>query len=152
MLCAMRLQDCTYFLANRLTRTLKRAFDARLAGHGLTAATWCAMMALAENGPLGQKRLSAILALEHPTVTRTVDRLVEKGLVERRSDPGDRRQAIVALTDDGLALHAGLAEIGSCFMHWVTRNQGVDEVQQFKRLLVELHDQACAEMAGSGDG
>jgi DNA-binding MarR family transcriptional regulator len=148
----MKLQDCTYFLANRLTRSLKRAFDARLADYGLTAATWCAMMALAENGPLGQKRLSVILALEHPTVTRTVDRLVEKGLVVRRSDPSDRRQAIVALTVAGEALHGRLAEIGSCFMHWVTRSLSDDEVRQFKRWLVEINNQVSACAKGCDDG
>ena len=35
------------------------------------------------------------------TAGRTVDRLVQAGLVDRREDPGDRRVKLVTLTDQG---------------------------------------------------
>lgn len=38
------------------------------------------------------------------TMTNRVDRLVGRGLVERRADPADRRQVRVVLTDDGRRL------------------------------------------------
>jgi MarR family transcriptional regulator for hemolysin len=138
----MKLHDCTYFLANRLTRSLKRAFDDRLAPHGLTAATWCAMMALAENGPLTQKQLSEILALENPTVTRTIDRLVDKGFVVRQPVPRDRRYYAVSLTEKGEEIQQRINEVGQCFMGWVTRDLAEEELQLFKKLLVRVSDQA----------
>ena len=138
----VKLHDCTYFLANRLTRTLKRAFDRRLESHGLTAATWCAMMALAENGPLTQKQLSEILALENSTVTRTIDRLVEKDFVVRQPVPHDRRSSIISLTEKGDGIRQQINEVGHCFMGWVTRDLTDDELQMFKGLLVRISDQA----------
>ncbi|NIA20352.1 MAG: MarR family transcriptional regulator [Xanthomonadaceae bacterium] len=138
----MKLHDCTYFLANRLTRTLKRAFDARLEPHGLTAATWCAMMALAENGPLTQKQLSEILALENPTVTRTIDRLAEKDFVVRQPVPRDRRSSLISLTEKGNGIRRQINEVGYCFMGWVTRDLTDDELRMFKGLLVRISDQA----------
>ena len=138
----MKLHDCTYFLANRLTRSLKRAFDARLEPHGLTAATWCAMMALAENGPLTQKKLAEILALENPTVTRTIDRLVEKDFVVRHPASHDRRSSIILLTAKGDGIRQQINEVGYCFMSWVTRDLTADELQMFKGLLVRISDQA----------
>ncbi|MBN2332524.1 MAG: MarR family transcriptional regulator [Deltaproteobacteria bacterium] len=140
----MKLHDCTYFLANRLTRSLKRAFDLRLEVHGLTAATWCAMMALAEKGPLTQKELSEILALENPTVTRTVDRLVEKGFIERRLVPHDRRYSVVSMTGKGAAILGQIEEVGSCFMGWVTRDLDDEEVRVLKQLLIRIHDHVVA--------
>jgi DNA-binding MarR family transcriptional regulator len=41
-----------------------------------------------------------------PGVTRIVDRLVEKGLAERREAPHDRRQVLCLVTKAGLALLA----------------------------------------------
>ena len=37
----------------------------------------------------------------NPGVTQLVNRLAERGWVERRTDPGDGRAVLVALTDDG---------------------------------------------------
>ncbi len=138
----MKLHDCTYFLANRLTRSLKRAFDNRLAPHGLTAATWCVMMALAENGPLTQKQLSETLALENPTVTRTIDRLVDKGFVVRQPVLRDRRYYTISLTEKGKKIQRQINEVGQCFMGWVTRDLEKEELQLFKKLLVRVSDQA----------
>lgn len=137
----MKLHDCTYFLANRLTRALKRTFDRRLEPYGLTAATWCALMALAENGPLTQKKLAEILALENPTVTRTIDRLVEKGFVVRHSVPHDRRSSTISLTAKGKGIRQQINEVGHCFMSWVTRDLTADELRMFKGLLVRISEQ-----------
>ena len=41
------------------------------------------------------------LALSAPSVTRTVNGLVERGLVARSDDPTDGRQVILSLTADG---------------------------------------------------
>jgi DNA-binding MarR family transcriptional regulator len=52
-----------------------------------------------EPTPMG--RIADILCCDGSTVTWIVDRLEERGLVERRSDPGDRRVRLVALTQEG---------------------------------------------------
>jgi DNA-binding MarR family transcriptional regulator len=52
----------------------------------------------------GQMRISELAAAEglNPTMlSRTISTLVEAGLLERISDPGDRRAAWVHVTDDG---------------------------------------------------
>jgi long-chain acyl-CoA synthetase len=41
------------------------------------------------------------LAVTRPTITALVDGLVAKALVDRRSDPSDRRRVLHAITDAG---------------------------------------------------
>ncbi len=41
---------------------------------------------------------------KQPGVTRLIDRLVRKGLVDRLQDPEDRRRMLCTLTSEGLAL------------------------------------------------
>ncbi len=51
--------------------------------------------------PLPLTELSRIMLQESPSVTRLVDRMSARGLVERLDDPTDRRRALVAATDKG---------------------------------------------------
>jgi DNA-binding MarR family transcriptional regulator len=51
---------------------------------------------------LGQ--LGGELALAPPSMTRLVDRLEERGLIERERDPDDRRKVVATLTDEGRRL------------------------------------------------
>ena len=46
-------------------------------------------------------RLARELAVTPPTMTRTLDGLVERGLVDRQPDPASRRQVALTLTDAG---------------------------------------------------
>ncbi|QDB78339.1 MarR family transcriptional regulator [Georgenia sp. 311] len=65
------------------------------------------LMLLRVHGPVGGHQLARHLDVSMPTVSGLVDRLVERGLVERRPDPGDRRVRLVGLSDQG---HAVVAE------------------------------------------
>ena len=54
-----------------------------------------------EDGPRTPKELAEIEQVSAPSVTRTVNGLVERGLVARSDDPTDGRQVILSLTADG---------------------------------------------------
>ncbi|WP_454084574.1 MarR family winged helix-turn-helix transcriptional regulator [Georgenia sp. Marseille-Q6866] len=61
---------------------------------------------LATHGPLGGHDLARHLDVSMPTVSGLVDRLVERGMVERRLDPRDRRVRLTALSPAGQAFVA----------------------------------------------
>ncbi|NRD25225.1 MarR family winged helix-turn-helix transcriptional regulator [Frigoribacterium sp. VKM Ac-2836] len=49
--------------------------------------------------------LTRHLLLTQPSISRLVDRLASKGIVEKASDPGDGRGIIVAMTAEGYDLY-----------------------------------------------
>jgi DNA-binding MarR family transcriptional regulator len=49
--------------------------------------------------------LTRHLLLTQPSISRLVDRLASRGIVEKHSDPGDGRGIIVSMTDEGSALY-----------------------------------------------
>jgi DNA-binding MarR family transcriptional regulator len=53
------------------------------------------------DGPVRLTDLHKRVLLSQPALSRMVDRLVERGLVERCADDGDRRVVRLALTDAG---------------------------------------------------
>lgn len=67
------------------------------------------LMVLAEDGGLPMRVLAESLDVSQASATGIVDRMEQRGLVERRRDDEDRRVIRVALTDAGRQLIAGLA-------------------------------------------
>ena len=61
---------------------------------------------LDEPRPMGE--LAQHMHCDNSNITGIVDRLSERGLVERRAAKGDRRVKLVALTDEGRAIRTEL--------------------------------------------
>ena len=55
--------------------------------------------------PRTMGELAQDMHCDNSNITGIVDRLTERGLVERRAVEGDRRVKLVALTDEGRAIH-----------------------------------------------
>jgi DNA-binding MarR family transcriptional regulator len=79
-------------------------------------------------------QLASRVGVDDTTATRFVDRLVESGLVERRSSPEDRRATVVALTDAGEALMRRVAEERQKFFADVLHALDPDEREELVRL------------------
>jgi MarR family 2-MHQ and catechol resistance regulon transcriptional repressor len=56
---------------------------------------------LLHKGPAPVNTIGVKIRLTSGSITAAVDRLEQKGLVERRNHPGDRRARIVHLTEEG---------------------------------------------------
>lgn len=80
------------------SRQLRRLFDERVRGLGLTAAQARLLLSLelfpGENQGFHADRLE----IEPITLTRIADRMEDAGWLERRNDPDDRRARILHLT------------------------------------------------------
>ena len=88
----------------RLSRHLDRARRSAFAEHSLDAGEFDVLAALRRSGPPYEQspgRLGALTMVTSGTMTARLAKLEERGLVQRRTDPSDRRAVIVALTDSG---------------------------------------------------
>ena len=74
------------------------------AGADLSPTQGAALVTIAAFGPLTPSELAARERIQRPTATRVLARLEEAGLVERTSDPADRRSSLVTATAAGVAL------------------------------------------------
>ncbi len=79
------------FLLGDVSRLIRMRFDARAEELGLTRAQWRVLAQLRRREGINQSALAELLEIEPITLVRHIDRLVAKGLVERRPDPKDRR-------------------------------------------------------------
>jgi DNA-binding MarR family transcriptional regulator len=86
---------------SRLVRQLSRLSGGPDEGPPLTATQRLALFELVDQGPLRLNDLAVRMGTSAPTASRAVDALDELGLVDRRSDPGDRRALQLDLTPEG---------------------------------------------------
>ena len=104
------LQEHIFRLENR-RRELMRPEYLRL---GLTIGQGqprILMYLLTEDG-CSQREIAENCHLDVTTLSRTLDRLAEKGLLERRINPQSRRECQIFLTEEG---RKTVAEVCSCF-------------------------------------
>lgn len=85
---------------------LKRLEDACFAEFELTAQQYNVLRLLqaADPAPVPTLTLASRLISRAPDITRMVDRLEARGLVQRRRDAGNRRVVLIALSPAGTAL------------------------------------------------
>ena len=104
-------------LRDSMTRFNRRVRRARPVGD-LTPGLLSALVSLDLAGALTPRELAEIERVQPPTLTRTVARLEERGLVGRTPHPTDGRQVILAATEQGRAV---LAEHRQARDAWLAR-------------------------------
>lgn len=90
-----------------------------IAGTGLCVSDFTILEALLHKGPLPVNSIGKKVLLTSGSITTAVDRLSQRGLVERQPDPKDGRVAQVHLTA------AGRAMIGPAFQEHAQRLEAI---------------------------
>ncbi|MDR3653648.1 MAG: MarR family transcriptional regulator [Paludibacter sp.] len=72
-------------------------------------------------------------------VSRIVDKLFEKGFIDRKENPIDRRQKDVEITDQGLVLLSGMDDCENT-ADTLLKNLTNEEVQELNRLLDKIRE------------
>jgi DNA-binding MarR family transcriptional regulator len=102
------LESWLGYLLTKAAQRYSACLEQALAGQGLTPRRFALMLALEGGGPRSQQSLGELLRIDRTTMVAVIDELEERGLVERRRDPRDRRVWAVHLTEGGRdALEAG---------------------------------------------
>ncbi|MEO5912053.1 MAG: MarR family transcriptional regulator [Pelobium sp.] len=68
----------------------------------ITVDQWLILKNLSLHNDQNQSQLAELTGKDHPTLTRILDLLCKKDLVERRANAGDRRSFIIHLTPNGI--------------------------------------------------
>ncbi|MFC8850229.1 MULTISPECIES: MarR family winged helix-turn-helix transcriptional regulator [unclassified Micromonospora] len=95
--------DLSFLLARANALTLAAA-NAALAEHGLKARSYSVLALAADDARPTQRELAEFLRLDPSQVVALIDGLERRQLVERRTDPADRRANVLVATDAGRAL------------------------------------------------
>jgi DNA-binding MarR family transcriptional regulator len=85
------------------------------------------------------------LSLTHSAASRTVDRLVRDGWVRRVENPADRRQKVLTLTAEGVALMQDIEGKLTAGIEFLAARLSPEEQEQFRRLIARMVAANCSE-------
>jgi len=92
-------------------RLFRTVFARRVRELGLTRAQWLALTRVNRRPGVSQSELADMMEIEKAPAGRIVDRLQQKGWIERRAEPSDRRVNRIYLTELGARVHAAIAPL-----------------------------------------
>ncbi len=128
-----------------LFRQVRDAMWARMAdelskaGHDLSFSQYITLKKLAA-GTTSATDLARAAELNPGAMTRLIDKLIERGLVERHADPGDRRVVRIRLSDQGEVIWREIDQCGGRVRERAM--SGMDETERlaFIRALEQVRD------------
>jgi DNA-binding MarR family transcriptional regulator len=108
-----RASEAPFLLENHVGFLLRKAHQRHAAiflevatEHGLTPTQFAALNKTVELGKVTQNLLGRLVAMDPATIQGVVRRLTLRGLIARTEDPMDRRTAVLAATEAGVAVAA----------------------------------------------
>jgi DNA-binding MarR family transcriptional regulator len=99
-------------LLHQLARDVTTQLDRRLAPLGVTTQQ-AALLHNAASGGASPSQLMEAVGTDTAGMSKLLDRLEAKGLIERRPNPSDRRSVMIEPTERGLALVPALTPVFS---------------------------------------
>jgi DNA-binding MarR family transcriptional regulator len=114
------------------------------AGHDLTFSQFVTIKKLA-GGIASVTDLARAAELNPGAMTRLLDRLAAKGLVERVADPGDRRALHIHLTEAGFAIWRDIDQCGQRVHDRAFGDMGEKDRKQLLQLLERVRDNLSTE-------
>ena len=109
----MRRIEMAGHLIRRLHQQSTQIFQARMqaAGFDLTSVQFAALDAIAQQPDIDQASLAAVISFDRATIGGVIERLENKGLVQRVINAQDRRARQLHLTGEGEQLLAAIRPV-----------------------------------------
>jgi len=95
------------FVSNHVSCSFRRKVEAQ----SVTVAEWALMRQMFQTGPVNPSQLAEGLGMTRGAISKLIERLLDKSLVDRISDSTDRRYQSVSLTAKGRKLVPILARL-----------------------------------------
>ena len=137
-----------HLLFNVMTQ-MRREVERRMAQHGLTDAQWKPLWMIRTGRATTAIELAREMDIDAGAVTRMIDRLESKGLLERARSETDRRVVHLRLTDTGDTVAKKVPYVLAAVNNDFLRGFSEAEWKQVRRLLGRMVDNGAALQADS---
>lgn len=132
------LQGYLVYLLSEAERRVNRQLTEQFRDEGVPVEYWRILQALADGHGHSTGELANAVLMNHPTLTKALDRMVSEALVYRRQSTEDRRRVAVYASARGRALLRRLDDRAVEQQNLIADTFGADETGQLMRQLQEL--------------
>jgi DNA-binding MarR family transcriptional regulator len=136
------LKESTGYWLRHTYNAVSESLQGRFDQYDITVAQWPVLYSLYHDEKHTPAELAEHLGLNRSAITRLLDRLEKKQLINRATSSQDKRSVSVTLTEAGLKLVPHLAEISRDTNNHVLSGLSLDEIKQFDETLRKVHANA----------
>ena len=138
---------------HRVSRRLNQWYDQQLADLEVSGGEWTVLSEIARAGNrLTPTQLASLAHVAPSSMTHRLDRMVDRDLVDRATDPSNRTRVLVGLTETGWQLYATTIQesnlVETDLMRGLTSRQVQDLAHLLEKLLAGLDDSALEPVRG----
>ena len=135
-------------LSETVSRSIARLYADRF---GITIPEWRVLAILGDSGPATSAAIRDRTSMDKVRISRAIQRLLAARLVNRRTDPADRRRATITMSAKGAAVYREVVPLALSREAILLDGFSDDERRVLDALLNRLGDRAGA-IAGPDDG
>lgn len=126
------------FIINHAGRRLSQLLSLHYQSYDITTEQWTVLNRLAEQDGITQKNLAHRAEKDQTNITRILDQLERKGLVQRRPNAVDRRSFLTFITDKGRSLNEVLLPIERQVVKSTLDGLSVEDIERLRTMLVQI--------------
>lgn len=127
------------FILNKTALLSKAHFNNYLKEYDISPEQWSLIFRVVERSGLTQKELSDSTYKDQANITRSIDRLEQKGFLKRIENPNDRRSFQLVPTQDAIALVERIIPLSQAFNAQLTQGFSEEETKMLIALLNKVH-------------
>lgn len=135
-----RIRDSIGFNLFVTHTRLKAGLARAMRPFDITPEQFAILSLLQEHDGLQQREIADLLVKDRPNITRILERMQKKQLIERKTDTADRRAMRVHLTKTGNKIYPKLEQIAIEFRTKAYRNLDRADQQRFKDILLRISE------------
>ncbi|HTV50625.1 MAG TPA: MarR family winged helix-turn-helix transcriptional regulator [Steroidobacteraceae bacterium] len=141
-----RAQMSLGYLLRRAYSLMTDVVEPLLAERGFSFVQYIVLMAVRDGVAVNPKDLCGQLRHDSGALTRVIDQLAERGLLERERRDRDRRKVRLQITTAGREALDGVIPIVVDQLNEALRDFSTEEVHEFKRLIGKLNTRLQANV------
>lgn len=128
-----------------------KKFSPALKEHDLSPQQWRVIRVLVEVDELDASEIAQRCALLLPSLSRILQNLHKRRLVDRHPDAGDQRRSMISITPAGRALFETLSPVNEARYVYITERFGYGKLELLYELLEELVEKIDEEDVVGGE-
>lgn len=132
------------FVHNRFKKYMTAFFQE--GGYNITPEQFLLLDALWDMGVMSQQKIADTMLKDKNSVVKLVDTLEKKGLVKRIADNRDRRQNLIEVTPEAIAIKEGVTALAINAVDLITKDIPKDDLHIFINVLSEMAENMNEEV------
>jgi len=132
------LRDYVPYLLAQAHRNIHLGLEKILKREGVQVEHWRILDVIHDEKGYSMGELAELVLMNHPALTKMMDKMVAKGLVHRLPDPEDQRRMLVFITDQGINLFSRLKAHVDRYNQEIHTKLGPQKLNQLTEILQDL--------------